>query len=136
MNEQNLRPYTKGDPRASIQGRKGQAASVKSRRRNANIAKTMSNLIANKTMILDGEEMTYEAAICITMVKEALAGNVAAAKFVADAVDNALKSKEVKAKIKKLEAEAKVLEAQQESGIAGIGRVVIVDDIRADDQTE
>ena len=127
-NEQNLKPYTKGDPRASENGKKGQPKSVVSRKRNANIAKTMSNLIANGVMTMDGKEMTYEEAICLTIVEKALSGNVPAARLVADVVDNALKSKEITAKIAKLKAETQLLKQQLEPD-AGAGRVVIIDDI-------
>ena len=88
----------------------------------------MNDLLANRKIDFNGEEMTYEAAICITMVKEALEGNVAAARFVSDAVDNALKTKEVQAKIKKLEAETQILKQQQGTGISS-DKVVIIDDI-------
>lgn len=127
-NIQNLKSYTKGDPRASENGKKGAPRAAAARKRNANIAKTMNDLIANRTVTLDGEEITYEVALCLTMVREALSGNVAAAKFVQDAVEGALRSKEVQAKIAKLQAETEALKSQQEDN-SQKESVVIIDDI-------
>lgn len=128
-NEQNLKPYTKGDPRASAGGKKGGPISGQVRRRKANLAKTMADLLANKTVTIDGETISYETAICLSMMKEALGGNATAARFVADVVDQAIKSKEITAKIEKLKAETDILKQQKETGISS-DKVVIIDDIR------
>ncbi len=89
-NEENLRPI-RSVSEAREKGRKGGRASGEARRRKADFRKTLNLLLTAKidspewTPLLEslGLDSTLESALNMAMIKEALAGNVKAAHYVA-----------------------------------------------------
>ena len=128
----NLRPPTSETARE--RGKKGGIASGIARRRRANLKKTMQMLLTSKgSVTIDGEDVTYEEALCLAMVSEALGNgrnNVAAFNAIRQVMSSEEDAAERKARIQKLKAETAEIErraqAEEEEAEA---RVVIVDDI-------
>ena len=128
----NLRPATSETARE--RGKKGGIASGIARRRKANLKKTMQLLLTSKgSVTIDGEDVTYEEALCLAMVNEALGNgrnNVAAFNAIRQVMTSEEDAAERKARIQKLKAETAEIErraqAEEEEAEA---RVVIVDDV-------
>jgi hypothetical protein len=108
----NLKPFTRETARAM--GSKGGKASGESRRRKANLRKAANDILANRTLKVDGESLTAEEAIVLAMLKKAVEGDVGAYKALIATVglgsSPELDEREQRARIKKLEAEAKIQE--------------------------
>ena len=84
-NDENLKPVrTKSEARE--RGRNGGKASGKSRRRKAALRDTMNRLLTmqvdvtglSEVLLADGGESTYEEVIGMSMIEQAMAGNVKA----------------------------------------------------------
>ncbi|MBR2259719.1 MAG: hypothetical protein IJ899_20750 [Blautia sp.] len=114
--EQNLKHFT--SKTASEAGKK----SGVSRRRKADLRKAMNDILTGKTVKVNGVAITYEEALCIRMVQEALEnGNVGAYRAIMDTIGQTAKSdadiREQKARIRKLEAEAEAAKKISEAGV-------------------
>lgn len=130
---ENLRPKPFTTERAREEGRKGGIASGIARRRKANLKKALQALLTAKGPTIDGEEVTYEEALALAMVEEALGGgknNVAAFNAIRQTLSLDEEAAERKARIQKLRAETEEIKrrAQADEEAAG-APVVIVDDI-------
>lgn len=129
---ENLIPVTAETARE--RGKKGGIASGAARRRKAGLRKAMQALLTSKgSVTVDGEEVTYEEALCLAMVTEALGGgrnNVAAFNAIRQVMTGEEEAEERKARIRKIRAETAEIErraqAEEEEAEA---RVVILDDI-------
>lgn len=133
----NLNPIRDTETAKAL-GSKGGKASGESRRRKANLRKAANEILANSKVKIkvDGktEEVNVEQAVIMAMVKKAVNGDVGAYKALMATAGYSGKSeldeKEQKARIKKMEAEAKALEEKLKmvDGTDG-SQVIIIDNI-------
>lgn len=101
-NYENLVPFTSDQSReeAAKNGRKGGIASGESRRRKADLRKTMNRLLTMEVEVpelsdvlkADGVNSTYEDVITMAMIKQASMGNVLAYKAIMSTVGQTDKS--------------------------------------------
>lgn len=130
----NLRPKPFTSETAREAGRKGGIASGIAKRRKANLRKAMQMLLTARGPTIEGEQVTYEEALVLSMVNEALTegskNNVAAFNAIMQVLKSEEEAQERRARIQKLKAETEEIKkrAQAEEEAAG-APVVIVDDI-------
>lgn len=131
-NEQNLRP-ARTKEEASERGRKGAIASAKARRRKANLRKAMHDLLTSPGPTLEGVEITYEEALALAMVNEALGGgknNVAAYNAIMQTLKLDREDAERRARVAKIKAEVEEIKRRMDDRTGGgEAPVVIIDDV-------
>ena len=116
-NEKNLKgPLSPNEARE--QGRKGGIASGKARRKKADLRKAMEAALKNN-VLLNGEEIPAEAAICVRMINETIAhGSVGAYKAIMDTIGHSKKTVldelEQEERIKRMKLEAERVKAEIE----------------------
>lgn len=121
-------------------GRKGGIAAGVTRRRKANLRKAMQALLTSTGPTIEGVEVTYEEALVLAMVNEALTArsknNVAAFNAIVQILKSEAEEMERKARIGKLKAETDEIRRRSEAETGSTGaQVVIIDDI-PDDRDE
>lgn len=131
-NIQNLKPFNSETAREA--GRKGGRASGAVRARKANLRKAMQALLTSRGPTIDGIDCTYEEALVLSMVNEALTegskNNVAAFNAIMQVLKSEEEAQERKARIQKLKAETEEIKRRaQADEAAAEAPVVIVDDI-------
>ena len=130
-NEQNLRPFTKEN--AKERARAGGIASVKARRRKANLRKAMHDLLTSPGPTLEGVQITYEEALALAMVNEALGGgknNVSAYNAIMATLKLDREDAERRARVAKMKAEIEEIKRRMNTATGGgDAPVVIIDDI-------
>lgn len=130
----NLRPKPFTSETAREAGRKGGIASGIAKRRKANLRKAMQMLLTSRGPTIEGETVTYEEAIVLAMVNEALTGgsknNVAAFNAIMQVLKSEEEAQERRARIQKLKAETDEIKQRVKAEEEAAGtQVVIVDDI-------
>lgn len=130
-NEQNLRAFTKDE--AKEYGRAGGIAAAKSKRRRANLRKAMHDLLTSPGPTLEGVQITYEEALAMTMVNEALGGgknNVAAYNAIMATLKLDREEAERRARVAKIKAEIEEIKRRMDTATGGgEAPVVIIDDV-------
>ena len=130
-NEQNLKPIPK--EKAKEYGRAGGIASAKSRRRKANLRKAMHDLLTSPGPTLEGVQITYEEALALAMVNEALGGgknNVAAYNAIMATLKLEREEAERRARVAKIKAEIEDIKRRMDTATgSGEAPVVIIDDV-------
>lgn len=143
-NEGNLRVPTSEEAREY--GRRGGIASGKTRKRKANMKKTLEALLVSKvsnpqlSRILQdmGFEDDYESALLLVAMQKALKGSSRHMELIAkiansEGTKDTLDKKEQKARIKSLELENKrKAQALDEAGGGADDSIIIIDDIPSD----
>ena len=130
-NEQNLRAFTKDE--AKEYGRAGGIAAAKSKRRRANLRKAMHDLLTSPGPTLEGVQITYEEALALAMVNEALGGgknNVAAYNAIMATLKLEREEAERRARVAKIKAEIEDIKRRMDTATgSGEAPVVIIDDV-------
>ena len=130
-NEQNLRAFTKDE--AKEYGRAGGIAAAKSKRRRANLRKAMHDLLTSPGPTLEGVQITYEEALAMAMVNEALGGgknNVAAYNAIMATLKLDREEAERRARVAKIKAEIEDIKRRMDTATGGgEAPVVIIDDV-------
>lgn len=141
-NEKNLKRPDDMTPeerrqRASEMGRASGAA----RRKKADLRKTMNTLLMQVSpVVIDGRRVTYDEAICYTMIREVIKGKdkVRAYRAIMDTVGQTSKSemdiKVQRARLKIIENELSTLKEQ--AGIADDGFIEALEALAAEDWTD
>lgn len=131
-NEHNLRPFRTSEEAAAA-GRKGGPASAKARRRKANLRKAMHDLLTSPGPTLEGQQITYEEALALAMVNEALGGgknNVAAYNAIMATLKLDREEAERRARVAKIKAEIEDIKRRMDTATGGgEAPVVIIDDV-------
>lgn len=130
-NEQNLRPFTKEN--AKERARAGGIASAKARRRKANLRKAMHDLLTSPGPTLEGIQITYEEALALAMVNEALGGgknNVSAYNAIMATLKLDREDAERRMRVAKMKAEIEEIKRRMDAATGGgEAPVVIIDDV-------
>ena len=128
----NLRPFQTSEAAAAA-GRKGGAASAASKRRKANLRKAMHDLLTSPGPTLEGEQITYEEALALAMVNEALGGgknNVSAYNAIMATLKLDREEAERRARVAKIKAEIEDIKRRMDTATgSGEAPVVIIDDV-------
>ena len=129
---ENLKPMRTSEE-AAERGRKGAIASAKVRRRKANLRKAMHDLLTSPGPTLEGVQITYEEALALAMVNEALGGgknNVAAYTAIMKTLNMDREEAERRARVAKIKAEIDDIKRRMDTETGGgEAPVVIIDDI-------
>ena len=128
---ENLKPMT--SEIAAERGRKGAIAAAASKRRKANLRKAMHDLLTSPGPTLEGVQITYEEALALAMVNEALGGgknNVSAYNAIMATLKLDREDAERRARIAKIKAEIDDIKRRMETTTGGgEAPVVIIDDV-------
>ncbi len=128
----NLKPYQTSEAAAAA-GRKGGPASAASKRRKANLRKAMHDLLTSPGPTLEGVQITYEEALALAMVNEALGGgknNVSAYNAIMATLKLDREEAERRARVAKIKAEIEDIKRRMNATTGGgEAPVVIIDDV-------
>ena len=129
---ENLKPMRTSEE-AAERGRKGAIASAKVRRRKANLRKAMHDLLTSPGPTLEGVQITYEEALALAMVNEALGGgknNVSAYNAIMATLKLDREDAERRARVEKMKAEIQEIKRRMDTATGGSeAPVVIIDDV-------
>lgn len=128
---ENLTPMT--PEIAAERGRKGAIAAAKVKRRKANLRKAMHDLLTSPGPTLEGEQITYEEALALAMVNEALGGgknNVQAYNAIMATLKLDREDAERRMRVAKMKAEIDEIKRRMDTATGGgEAPVVIIDDV-------
>ena len=128
---ENLTPMT--PEIAAERGRKGAIAAAKVKRRKANLRKAMHDLLTSPGPTLEGEQITYEEALALAMVNEALGGgknNVQAYNAIMATLKLDREDAERRMRVAKMKAEIEEIKRRMDTATgSGEAPVVIIDDV-------
>lgn len=128
---ENLKPMT--PEIAAERGRKGGPAAAAARRRKANLRKAMHDLLTSPGPTLEGVQITYEEALALAMVNEALGGgknNVSAYNAIMATLKLDREDAERRARVEKMKAEIQEIKRRMDTATGGgEAPVVIIDDV-------
>ena len=129
---ENLKPARTSEE-AAERGRKGGPASAAARRRKANLRKAMHDLLTSPGPTLEGVQITYEEALAMAMVNEALGGgrnNVQAYNAIMATLKLDREEAERRARVAKMKAEIEEIKQRMNTATGGgEAPVVIIDDV-------